>query len=270
MPKPKHIAWLSDTGKRVKSACGRSIEIWSLAPKKEADVLSSWARHFRQHYCSDADLPMLIKGTGKTASEYLRTVLFPDAKTAPGPSVRSGDFSEILIADYVEYFLGYWCPRELRYQGRWNRNVSTNGCDIVGLKFDVQGKAAMDELVVFEVKAGLAKSKANHLQDAIDDSIKDRLREAMTLNAMKQRLLTRGDKDGVAMVARFQDEVDKPFVRTSGAAAVLDNDVFAGADLATTDASQHPNAARMRLVVVRGPSLMDLVHALYERAADEA
>jgi hypothetical protein len=45
--------------------------------------------------------------------EYLRTTVFPDGANAPGPSVRSGDFGEILIADYVEFVLGYWCPHEL-------------------------------------------------------------------------------------------------------------------------------------------------------------
>jgi hypothetical protein len=38
----------------------------------------------------------------------------------------------------------------------------------------------------------MTRTNTNRLQDAITDSIKDHLREAMTLNAMKQRMLARG------------------------------------------------------------------------------
>ena len=77
----------------------------------------------------------MVEGTGLTKAEYLRQTLLPDRTQVPGPSLRSGDFGEILVADYIEYSLGYWCPRELRYQDRWNRNDSTKGCDVIGFKF---------------------------------------------------------------------------------------------------------------------------------------
>lgn len=41
-------------------------------------------------------------------------------------------------------------------------------------------------------------------------------------------------------------------------------------NLEATDTTGHPNADNLRLLVIRGPSLMTLVHALYERAASEA
>ena len=135
MVAPSHLNWLRDTGERQVTVCGREIEIWELDIKAEDQVLSDWAKHLRKHYIADADLPFMTKGTGLTYPEYLRTTLFPDAKRAPGPSLRSGDFGEIIVADFIEYFLGYWCPRELRYQDRWNRNDSTKGCDVIGFKF---------------------------------------------------------------------------------------------------------------------------------------
>ena len=123
-------------------------------------------------------------------------VLFPDASKTPGPSLRSGDFGEILVADYIEYLLGYWCPRTLRYQDRWNRNDSTKGCDIIGFGFTSgEPHHCEDELFIFESKSGMTKTNTNRLQDAITDSIKDHLREAMTLNAMKQRMLVRGEQE---------------------------------------------------------------------------
>ena len=119
--------------------------------------MSAWAKHFRQHYCEDALLDMLRQGTGLSRAEFLEQVKFPHASEAPGPSIRSGDFAEILIADYVEFKLGYWCPRELRYDMKWNRNESTKGCDVLGFKF-VQPRrvSPADELFAFEAKARCA------------------------------------------------------------------------------------------------------------------
>jgi hypothetical protein len=268
---PDHISWLTDTGKRQATACGREIEIWSLDHEEDDAILSAWARHFRQHYISDEDLPTMVDGTELDPAEYLRTIVFPDRTATPGPSLRSGDFGEILVADYIEFVLGYWCPRELRYQDRWNRQDSTKGCDVIGFKFASDHPTHRDdELFLFESKSGLSKSAANRLQVAIDDSIKDRLREGMTLNALKRRMLIKGDVDQADRVKRFQNQAARPFRRINGAAAILDDLVFAETDLAATDASSHPNSANLRLIVIRGPSLMTLVHALYERAADEA
>jgi hypothetical protein len=268
---PDHLNWLVDTGDRHATACGQKIEIWQLNPQNDAEILSNWARHFRNHYIADADLPFMAGGTGLDNAAYLRTILFPDAKVAPGPSLRSGDFGEIIVADLIQYLLGYWCPRELRYQDRWNRNDSTKGCDIIGFKFaNEDNPDPADELFIFESKSGMSATAANRLQDAIDDSIKDRLREGMSLNAIKRRFFDRGEIGDALKVERFQNEADRPFCRINGAAAILDEAVFAGTNLAACDGAAHFNQENLRLVVIRGPSLMKLVHALYDRAADEA
>ncbi|MGB7833042.1 MAG: hypothetical protein WBL84_12605, partial [Xanthobacteraceae bacterium] len=106
--------------------------------------------------------------------------------------------------------------------------------------------------------------------NAIDDSNKDKLREALTLNALKQRFLERGEKAPATKVERFQNETDKPFIRISGAAAIHDDKTFDGALIGGTTAKSHFNVANLKLIVVTGSMLMTLVHALYERAADEA
>jgi hypothetical protein len=100
-----------------------------------------------------------------------------------------------IVADYIEYKLGYWCPRQLRYDQKWVRNGSTKGCDVLGFRFiKDDGIDANDELFVFESKAALTgPTPVNKLQVAIDDSNKDILREAATLNALKQRFLERGE-----------------------------------------------------------------------------
>jgi Cap4 SAVED domain len=272
MPTPPHLDWLVDTGERLKTADGHDVEIWELQHGDDSAVLSAWARHFREHYCDDDMLAKLVAGIGKTNGEYLAEMKFPDAKEAPGPSIRSGDFAEIIVADYIEYKLGYWCPRQLRYDQKWNRNESTKGCDVIGFQFvNDGGFDPNDELFVFESKAALSGNKpVNRLQDAVDDSDKDALREATTLNALKQRFLERGGDDPAQKVQRFQNITDRPFKRINGAAAVLNSSLFDGALIEQTTTASHFNAANLKLIVIRGDTLMALVHALYERAANEA
>lgn len=270
MPAPAHVGWLVNTGNVVETADGLQAEIWELHHVNDEAILSAWARHFREHYSRDIDLPDLVSGTGLSNADFLTTMKFPDAKTAPGPSTRAGDFGEILVADFVEFVLGYWCPREGRYENRDNRNVPSNGCDILGFKFaGAQIGTVNDELFLLESKAGFRPTNKNRLQQAIDGSIKDLTREAMSLNAIKQRLL-KSSRDDALKVERFQNEGDRPFRRISGAVAVLDDEVFETMPLAEADGSKHPNAANLRLIVIKGTSMMDLVNALYKRAADEA
>jgi hypothetical protein len=217
-----------NTGKALQTADGHTIELWQLKHGNDTAVLSAWAKHFREHYCDDEMLKKLVSGTGLTNAQFLVERKFPDVKKPPGPSVRAGDFAEIIVADYIEFKLGYWCPRRLRYDFKFNRNESTKGCDIIGFKFVKEGaENSKDELFVFESKAALSGGKpVKRLQDAIDDSDKDKIREALTLNALKQRFLERGENEPASKVERFQNEPDRPFRRISGAAAVHADDTF--------------------------------------------
>lgn len=251
--------------------CGREVVVCELQHQNDTAVLSAWAAHFRQHYCTDQILPLLADGTGLNHADYLRQVKFPDATTAPGPSVRSGDFAEILVADYVQYQLDYWCPRELRYNNKISRNESSKGCDVIGFWYaDNNAHNTQDRLFIFESKAKLTGGPANQLQVAIDDSIKDAFREAVSLNAIKQRLIEQNRFDEMRRVQRFQNYAARPFRRINGAAAVLSNANYDEALIALSDASAHQNQADLALLVIRGDALMPLVNALYERAANEA
>lgn len=268
MTDPLHVAWLKDTGDTVKTADGSVVSIWEFNYEQDEEVMSAWARHFREHYCKDVELPDLVSGTGKSKAQFLLDTKFPDGAPGLGPATRSGDFGEILVADFLEYVLGYWCPREHRYEGRKNPNVSDPGTDIVGFKFSGEVDPD-DELFTMEAKAGLTATKENRLQTAIDDSGKDLLRDATTLSAIKQRLLLK-NREQALVVERYQDPIDRPFKRVSGASAVLEVDVFAKTEIDQVDASKHPNGSNLKLVVIKGISMMKLVHALYERAANEA
>ncbi len=269
---PSYLSGLSKHAETLSTSDGRRIDVWELTVAPTASYLSEWASKFRQHYCSDDEIDALRAGTGLTRSEYLTQLVFPDKSAAPGPGIRAGDFAELLISDYVEHLLGYWVPRG-KYAEKASRDESVKGVDILGFQLtNPPGPTPTDVLLAFEVKAQFSGRKYNgRLQTAIDDSSKDYLRRAITLNATKRRLRQAGEYDKSLLVQRFQNLSDHPYVYRSGAAAVLSDTAYDESLLQTaTKIAEHQNAANLELIVVRGNELMTLVHALYERGAHEA
>lgn len=271
MPSPPHLAWLVKGPRTSKTADGISIDLWDLKHRPDPHVLSSWAKHFRRHYCDDEEIDLLRTGTPYTRAEYLTNMKFPDRNSALGPGIRTGDFAEILIADYLEHVLNYWVPR-VRYERKPVRDESTKGSDIVGFSFQKMEKASpADTLIIFESKAQLSGKKAKQiLQRAIDHSAKDELRKAESLNAIKQRLIDRAALEDAEKVSRFQSPEDNPYRTLFGAAALFASELLTDEILNSADTTNHPHRDKLSLVVISGPKLMQLVDTLYTIAANEA
>lgn len=250
---------------------GVTCEVWELAVPVNSASLSEWALRFREAYCLDSDLDILRDGTGKSRAEYLLELVFPDKHASPGPAVRSGDFAELLVSDYVEFVLGYWVPRG-KYAEKGSRDESVKGVDIVGFQCLDPGKPKpTDKMLAFEAKAQLGGGKyKDRLQVAVNDSGKDYLRAGETLAAMKRRMHVSGDCASMLVVQRFQDAVDRPYRLLSGAAAILSDAAFDTDGIKETTVAGHNNADNLKLIVIRGKGLMTLAHTLYQRAADEA
>lgn len=273
----KHIDWFIDTGEKIVTACGKSVPIYRFDYiLTDHSIMSEWAFHFRNHYCEDSVIDDLRKGYGYSKRDYLLNIKFPVAiatnkSEKTGPATRSGDFSEILIADYLSAKLDYWVPR-VRYEFKVNRNTSEQGTDVMGMKFVAKkGHAPNDELLVCEVKATLSgKLKKNRLQDAIEHSDKDRLRIAESLNAFRQRLQFKNRHAEADKILRFQSPVDNPYITKFGAAAVITDTAFDKEILSKCNSVNHLNRDKLELFVINGANMMDLAHKLYERAADEA
>ena len=103
------MKWLVDTGKRMNTADGKIIEVWEFRHTKDDAVLSAWAKHFRDHYCPNSDIDSL-RGR-RSRKNYLEEIKFPSQTSKLDPGVRAGDFGEILVADYLQWVLGYSVPR---------------------------------------------------------------------------------------------------------------------------------------------------------------
>lgn len=270
MAAPDHLNWLQQR-EAVTTDEGKQVVVYEFLHQPDGVVLSAWARHLRQHYCEDDMLDMLCSGTGLTRAQYLTSTLFPSATQKPGPSIRSGDFAEILVADFLEYVLDHWVPR-WRYLDKATPNESVKGTDVIGLQITKDGIAAHDTLTTFEIKAKLTDgfAKDSKLQLAVDDAAKDSLRQAFTLNSMKRRAAQKGDAKRVEMVERFQCKPDRPFREQIGAAAVLHDGAFDEEEIKATVTTAHGDAALLFLLVIRGADLMTLANNLYELAANEA
>ena len=272
----EHLKWLKDTGERLTTADGKTVEVWEFCHERDDAVLSSWVKHFRNHYCFDTEIDYLRKGYGFSRTEYLNKIKFPDAAVAPGPGVRSGDFGEILIADYLEFYLGFWVPR-VRYGLKVIANESSKGCDTLGFLFAKEGEESpKDIMAVYEAKARLTADqltdgkKLSGVQAAINDSAKDRLRIAESLNYIKQRFFEKHNITDADRIERFQNLDDRPYTEIYGAAALYSFDSYIPETISSAITKDHPKKDGLRLIVIKGEKLMDLVHELYRRAADEA
>ena len=255
-----HTKWLIDTGKRLSTVDGKEVEIWEFRYEDDEAILSAWAKHFRNHYCLDADIDDMHEGYDWSRTEYLNRIKFPDRSYPPGPSIRSGDFGEVLVADYLEFLLDYWVPRT-RYGDKDIRNESTKGSDIIGFYIVEDGNVSpRDKLAIFEVKAQFSGEKANaRIQDAVDDSVKDITRKAESLNAIRQRLKYQNRMIESQKVKRFQNEVDRPYEQIYGAAALFEGVLFDDKLISSTDTSSHPHSDGLALIVIKGNCMMALV-----------
>lgn len=268
---PAHINWIVDTGERINTADKKEVIVLELRHSGETKILSAWAKHFRDHYCSDSDIDYYRKGYGFSRQEYLNEIKLPDRSDPLGPSIRAGDFGEVLVSDYLEYILKYWVPRT-KYSDKTIRNESKKGSDIIGFKFiDGDRESPEDILIIFESKTLFSgKDRDSLLQKTIDHSAKDQLRKAESLNAIKQRLHETGQEDDANKIDRFQDKIDRPYKEFSGAAALFTSSLLDCNLIQQSLAEGHWNKDNLILVVIKGENMMDLVHELYRRVADEA
>jgi hypothetical protein len=263
----EHLNWLVDTGDVITTECGKTANVFRFDyDVNNQEVMSRWAKHFRNYYCSDNQID-LLKSPSQTRADYLIKMKFPDQKNPPGPSIRSGDFAEILVADYLTYLQGYNVPRT-RYDRKGVPNESTKGSDVLAFKRDSDDQRK-DVLLVYEVKANLSAKPKPMLQEAIDHSAKDYMRLGESLNGIKQRMLDRQDMEGFALIKRFQEPENNPYRTRFGAAAVCSNSGFDKNVLGIAKTSLHPFRQDLELLAFHGEELMALAHMLYERAANE-
>ena len=245
-----------------------TIQVFELQ-ELDDQMLHEWANHFRQTFCPDDKIDILRHGTGLSRKDYLISLVFPNSGCGFAPGTRLADFSELLVADYLTYIHNFYIPKD-RYIAKFNRNTSSQGTDVIGLKKVSHINSINDELIVIEVKAKAKnendRKPVNRLQEAVNDvqKEKDEDKIGVTLNAIKHRALDKDNMNIVELVERFQNITDNPFTMKYGAVAVQDKALY---DKTLVEQTIVENYVEFLLFINR-EQLMDLVNNLYDKAAD--
>lgn len=109
---PRFVGWLIRLPAALYTHDSKSVDIVEIRYKNDDKILSEWAAHLREQYCANRDINALCEGTGLSRSRYLSELVFPDQG-----HIISADFAEILVADYIQFCLGYIVPR-IRYEDK--------------------------------------------------------------------------------------------------------------------------------------------------------
>lgn len=265
----QHIQWFSQQSSV--NINGNRIDIFEFNHLPDNNILSAWAIHFRNHYCLDTQID-LLRHPNKSRKDYLNDIKLPTL-SGFGPGIRSGDFAEILVADYLEFILNYDVPR-YRWQSKIIKDESPKGSDVIGFLINnpqENNPQENDTLAIYEVKAKLSRGGKNTLQTAIDDSAKDEIRIAESLNFIKQKSIDSNNFIRTNIVERFQNPTDFPYKERYGAVwLVSDECCDIDTIISNISTSKHPKQDALFLLIIKGHQMMDLVHELYRRVADEA
>lgn len=257
----------------ITTSSGKEIQVYKLNSESLDDnSLNNWALGLRDNYVEQIHLKSLVKGTGLTQKEYLEKNVFPNHQDKIGASTMSGEFGEILVYDYINFVLKYYITRT-RYLEKINPNMPVPGSDVIGYKVKNANKPCKsDHLIVAEVKTRSSKvgNKTSLCEktvtNAIEHSIKDRVRIGESLNAEKRRLLNRLRYDEAKIVERFQNKTDNPFTLDFFAVAVLDNELYSKEMILDAVNSQHENLKSTNVLIIHSKELKLFLRGLYRRA----
>jgi hypothetical protein len=259
--------------KSIPCSSGNKIQVYKLNNDLLDDnSLNNWASGLRDNYVEEILLESLVKGTGLTQKEFLEKNIFPNHQNKLGASTMSGEFGEILVYDYINFVLKYYVTRT-RYFEKVNPNMSVSGSDVIGYQVKhIDNPSKTDHLIVAEVKTrssiyGNKNSLCKKtVKDAIEHSVKDRVRIGESLNAEKRRLLNRSRIEEAKIVERFQNKTDNPFSLDFFAVAVLDNELYSDQVVLDVVNSQHENIKSPNVLIIYSKELKLFLRDLYRRA----
>lgn len=259
--KPLFTAWLEE--EQCTFMDGTKVYCWCLDWTCSDDVLDKWALHLRRHYISDNILKHRVMARQTTSDQYLPLRVVPNI-----PSIRSGDFAEILISDVLQYLYGLVVPR-YKQCNRKDKNASEHGSDVIAYQLkNVNGKSTSDKLFVFEVKSNASKTGDTEfiktVKKATKDSKKDPNRVPMTLQYMIDEATDVNDQTTQKNLQRFTDMGGSPYQKIFGS-AVATSHVKPIDVLSCKTPTDVGLSAFSPLIVVHASKLMDLVNSLYGR-----
>ena len=265
MERPRYIDWMvEEVGITIKN--GIPVKCYKIDYKKDDTVLDDWALHIRRNYIEDEDLLSDAEINGMSIEQYLHDYVIPQRDEDLGPTVRSGDITEILVCDLLEFIFSYSVPR-YKQKNRSGKNNSEHGTDVIAYKFfnDSKKPSEKDELIATEVKALLSSTNYDSLENAIVESKKDEQRLARTIDHCRKRLRELGHIEQSAEVSRFLLKPDNNYKLTYAAAGISSRQVVDQEIELSTSGEQLHIRKNQEIFYIHGKKLMDLAHEIYER-----
>lgn len=259
--------------KSIPISSGEEIQVYKLNSEfLDDNTLNNWALGLRDNYVEEILLESLVQGTGLTQKEFLEKNIFPNHQNKLGASTMSGEFGEILVYDYINFVLKHYITRT-RYLEKVNPNMPVSGSDVIGYQVkNIDKPSKTDHLIVAEVKTRSSKSGNKKslcektVKDAIEHSVKDRVRLGESLNAEKRRLFNRSRIEEAKIVERFQNKTDNPYILDFFAVAVMDSDLYSDQVVLDVINSQHENVKFTSILIIHSKELLLFLRDLYRRA----
>lgn len=265
MDRPSYIDWIiEEKGITIKD--GIPLNCYKIDYKEDDTILDDWALHIRRNYIEDEDLLLDSAINGMTVEQYLHDRVIPQRNEALGPTARSGDITEILVSDLLEFIFGYAVPR-YKQKNRSGKNNSEHGTDVIAYKYfnGCDNPSEKDELIATEVKAVLTSTGYDSLENAIMESKKDEQRLARTLDHCRKRLKEFGHTEQAGEVARFLLKPDNNYKLTYAAAGISSRQTVDQEIELSASGQELQISSKQRIFFIHGKTLMDLAHKIYER-----
>ena len=238
---------------------GSVVHCYHLENAFDEPIINEWALRIRREYISDENLDLISKGVDR--EQFLRDKI-PTKTIKYGPRTISGEFAEIIAADFRRFVLN-----ENVFGSRNNTKATPaspiQGCDIVSCLVGEEF-SEKDELIMTESKSFLSSTNYSVLLEAAKDSEKDSLRIGFTLAFYAGRFAELKMQDQLDMITRFINRAQmKCIEKYEGSCITIDktlNEVL----IKSSMASYVGNPKEMYFIY--GIDLMDLAHRVYERA----
>ena len=265
MDRPGYIDWIiEEKGITIKD--GISINCYRIDYKEDDTILDDWALHIRRNYIEDEDLLLDADINGMTVEQYLHDCVIPQRDEVLGPTARSGDITEILVSDLLEFIFGYSVPR-YKQKNRSGKNNSEHGTDVIAYKYfnGCGNPSEKDELIATEVKAVLTGTGYAPLENAIKESKKDEQRLARTIDHCRKRLKDLGNVEQSCEVARFLLKPDNNYKLTYAAAGISSRQTVDQEIELSVLGEELQISSKQKIFFVHGKTLMNLAHKIYER-----
>lgn len=262
---PSYIDWIvEETGITIEE--GISIKCFNIDYKEDEAVFENWALHIRRNYIDDEDLLSDAEINEMSVEQYLHDYVIPQKDETLGPTVRSGDITEILVCDLLEFVFNYSVPR-YKQKNRSGKNNSEHGTDVIAYKFFNGSKkpSEKDELIATEVKAVLTKYDYTPLENAIVESKKDEQRLARTIDHCRKRLKELGQREQSVEISRFLLKPDNNYKLTYAATGISSRENVDEEIKLSASGEELQIRKGQEIFFVHGKKLMDLTHKIYER-----